>query len=141
MSKEKDPEARKQKFLATVNEPPRLLLSLCRMIRQSLFATTSGFFKQFELLCKFWLVARAGGEGVGCVSILEPDTVKCALEVPDLWELTSYLCISYPGVKMIGRRLFALVGRTATHARGRSSCANCLRINSARKTHVISYSK
>ncbi len=47
-------------------------------------------------ICIFWLAARARGVGVGWVSILEPDTIRCALEVPDSWEFTGYLCIGYP---------------------------------------------
>ena len=39
---------------------------------------------------------RARGLGVGWVSILEPDEVARALEVPDDWALIAYLCIGYP---------------------------------------------
>ena len=44
----------------------------------------------------FWLAARASGLGVGWVSILEPETVKTALDVPDDWSLVAYLCVGYP---------------------------------------------
>ncbi len=44
----------------------------------------------------FWLAARAEGIGVGWVSILEPDVVKRALDVPKDWELIAYLCVGYP---------------------------------------------
>ncbi len=43
-----------------------------------------------------WLAARARGLGVGWVSILEPDEVARALEVPGEWALIAYLCIGYP---------------------------------------------
>ncbi|KZB65797.1 5,6-dimethylbenzimidazole synthase [Thalassospira lucentensis] len=43
-----------------------------------------------------WLAARVKGIGVGWVSILEPETVLKALEVPSHWRLIAYLCIGYP---------------------------------------------
>jgi 5,6-dimethylbenzimidazole synthase len=43
-----------------------------------------------------WLAARVKGIGVGWVSILEPDVVRQALDVPDHWRLIAYLCIGYP---------------------------------------------
>jgi 5,6-dimethylbenzimidazole synthase len=47
-------------------------------------------------ICIFWLVARARGVGVGWVSILEPEVVTHALDVPGSWELIGYLCVGYP---------------------------------------------
>lgn len=44
----------------------------------------------------FWLSARAAGIGAGWVSILEPDVVTQALEVPPEWQLIAYLCVGYP---------------------------------------------
>lgn len=44
----------------------------------------------------FWLAARARGVGVGWVSILDPDDVCHALDVPDDWTLVAYLCVGYP---------------------------------------------
>lgn len=44
----------------------------------------------------FWLAARAHGLGVGWVSILAPDRVNAALEVPAAWSLVAYLCVGYP---------------------------------------------
>ncbi|MER0239468.1 5,6-dimethylbenzimidazole synthase [Fulvimarina sp. MAC8] len=44
----------------------------------------------------FLLFARAHGIGVGWVSILEPETVTKALDVPANWTLVAYLCIGYP---------------------------------------------
>lgn len=44
----------------------------------------------------FWLAARCRGIGVGWVSILEPDVVTSALDVPPEWRLVAYLCVGYP---------------------------------------------
>jgi 5,6-dimethylbenzimidazole synthase len=44
----------------------------------------------------FWLAARAEGIGAGWVSILEPETIARALDVPQGWELIAYLCVGYP---------------------------------------------
>lgn len=44
----------------------------------------------------FWLAARCRGLGVGWVSILEPDSVTAALDVPPEWHLVAYLCVGYP---------------------------------------------
>lgn len=43
-----------------------------------------------------WLAARAEGLGLGWVSILEPDVVTRALDVPLAWTLVAYLCIGWP---------------------------------------------
>jgi len=43
-----------------------------------------------------WLAARAEGLGVGWVSILEPDVVTKALDVPPDWTLVAYLCLGWP---------------------------------------------
>jgi 5,6-dimethylbenzimidazole synthase len=42
------------------------------------------------------LAARAYGVGVGWVSIIDPVDVKDSLDVPESWELVSYLCLGYP---------------------------------------------
>jgi 5,6-dimethylbenzimidazole synthase len=47
-------------------------------------------------ICILWIAARARGVGVGWVSILEPEVVTRALEVPESWELIGYLCVGYP---------------------------------------------
>lgn len=44
----------------------------------------------------YWLTARARGVGVGWVSILDPKAVADVLEVPDTWQLVSYLCVGWP---------------------------------------------
>lgn len=43
-----------------------------------------------------WLAARAGGIGIGWVSILDPRIVADMLEVPNEWTLIGLLCIGYP---------------------------------------------
>jgi 5,6-dimethylbenzimidazole synthase len=43
-----------------------------------------------------WLAARAEGLGVGWVSILEPEVIHRALDVPQSWTLVAYLCIGWP---------------------------------------------
>jgi 5,6-dimethylbenzimidazole synthase len=43
-----------------------------------------------------WLAARAQGLGLGWISIIEPDTVTAALEVPQAWKLVAYLCVGWP---------------------------------------------
>jgi 5,6-dimethylbenzimidazole synthase len=43
-----------------------------------------------------WLAARAEGLGLGWVSILEPEVIHRALEVPRTWTLVAYLCIGWP---------------------------------------------
>jgi 5,6-dimethylbenzimidazole synthase len=44
----------------------------------------------------FWLAARAGGLGVGWVSILDPVAIGEALETPPDWAFVAYLCVGYP---------------------------------------------
>jgi 5,6-dimethylbenzimidazole synthase len=43
-----------------------------------------------------WLAARVRGVGLGWVSILEPEVVTTALDVPASWRLIAYLCMGYP---------------------------------------------
>lgn len=43
-----------------------------------------------------WLAARAEGIGLGWISILEPDVVSAALDVPQGWALVAYLCLGRP---------------------------------------------
>jgi len=47
-------------------------------------------------VCNVWLAARAEGIGLGWVSILDPQAVSAALEVPASWRLIGYFCIGYP---------------------------------------------
>jgi 5,6-dimethylbenzimidazole synthase len=46
-----------------------------------------------------WLAARAEGLGLGWVSILDPERVSGALEVPAEWRLIGYFCLGYPAVE------------------------------------------
>jgi 5,6-dimethylbenzimidazole synthase len=43
-----------------------------------------------------WLAARAEDIGVGWVSILEPERVRAALDLPAGWRLIAYLCLGRP---------------------------------------------
>lgn len=43
-----------------------------------------------------WLAARAEGIGLGWVSILEPEIVVAALDVPPAWAFVGYFCLGYP---------------------------------------------
>lgn len=42
-----------------------------------------------------WLAARAYGIGMGWVSILEPQTIRRILDIPEHWTLIAYLCLGY----------------------------------------------
>ena len=43
-----------------------------------------------------WLAARAQGVGMGWVSILDPQAVTVALDVPADWKFIGYFCLGYP---------------------------------------------
>ena len=43
-----------------------------------------------------WLAARAEGIGLGWVSILDPEIVTAALDVPASWTFIGYFCLGYP---------------------------------------------
>jgi 5,6-dimethylbenzimidazole synthase len=43
-----------------------------------------------------WLAARMRGLGLGWISILEPEVVTRALDVPASWTLVAYLCVGRP---------------------------------------------
>ena len=43
-----------------------------------------------------WLAARAEGIGLGWVSILDPEAVVAALDVPANWAFIGYFCLGYP---------------------------------------------
>jgi 5,6-dimethylbenzimidazole synthase len=43
-----------------------------------------------------WLAARAEGLGLGWVSILDPEAVTMALDVPAGWVFIGYFCLGYP---------------------------------------------
>lgn len=46
-----------------------------------------------------WLAARAGGIGVGWVSILDPAPLAVDLDVPPGWLFVAYLCLGYPAAE------------------------------------------
>lgn len=50
----------------------------------------------------FWLATYAHGLASGWVSILEPDAVTNALDVPPEWELVAYMCVGYSATPMEG---------------------------------------
>lgn len=54
------------------------------------------FYSVVAAIQTLWLAARAEGLGLGWVSILEPEVVHRALEVPPTWTLVAYLCIGWP---------------------------------------------
>ena len=43
-----------------------------------------------------WLTARAKGVGVGWVSILEPDRLRAAMDLPPSWGWVGSLCVGWP---------------------------------------------
>jgi len=47
-------------------------------------------------IANLWLAARAGGIGMGWVSILDPERVREILDVPSTWRLVGYFCLGYP---------------------------------------------
>lgn len=53
-------------------------------------------YSTVAMVTTFWLVARAAGLGVGWLSILDPERVAAALDVPPDWKLIAYLCVGWP---------------------------------------------
>ncbi|GLH73477.1 5,6-dimethylbenzimidazole synthase [Geothrix limicola] len=43
-----------------------------------------------------WLAARAEGLGIGWVSILDPQGLREAFDLPPTWEWVAYLCVGWP---------------------------------------------
>lgn len=43
-----------------------------------------------------WLAAQIEGLGLGWVSIINPEVVDAALEVPASWRFVGYFCLGYP---------------------------------------------
>ena len=62
--------------------------------RQSMPETPT--FSTVMAIHTLWLTARSLNIGVGWVSILEPDEIRRALDVPEAWALTGYLCLGFP---------------------------------------------
>jgi 5,6-dimethylbenzimidazole synthase len=62
-------------------------------------ARTMAETRRYSAVCAlhtFWLAARTYGLGVGWVSILTPETVAEALDVPRAWTFIAYLCVGFP---------------------------------------------
>ena len=100
--KEQDAELYSRLKLAGLRESPVHLAAFCDCAtpagkglgRQSMPQALQ--YSAVMAICILWLAARARGVGVGWVSILEPEVVTRALEVPESWELIGYLCLGYP---------------------------------------------
>jgi 5,6-dimethylbenzimidazole synthase len=43
-----------------------------------------------------WLAARAEGNGMGWVSILDPIRIKAILDIPEAWRFIGYFCLGFP---------------------------------------------
>jgi 5,6-dimethylbenzimidazole synthase len=54
------------------------------------------FYSVVAAIQTLWLAARAEGLGLGWVSILEPEVIHRALDVPPTWTLVAYLCVGWP---------------------------------------------
>ena len=65
----------------------------------------------------FWLTARAAGLGVGWISILDPNEVAVALDVPGAWTFIAYLCVGWP----VEKHLEPELERAGWEARGSSN--------------------
>jgi 5,6-dimethylbenzimidazole synthase len=55
--------------------------------------------RRYSAVCAlhtFWLAARMHGLGVGWVSILDPDDIPGALDIPRDWSFIAYLCVGWP---------------------------------------------
>jgi 5,6-dimethylbenzimidazole synthase len=55
--------------------------------------------RRYSAVCAlhtFWLAARMHGLGVGWVSILDPDQIPEALDIPRDWSFIAYLCVGWP---------------------------------------------
>jgi 5,6-dimethylbenzimidazole synthase len=88
--------------LAGLREAPVQLAVFCdEMTEQGhgLGARTMPETRRYSAVCAlhtFWLAARAHGLGVGWVSILDPDPLAEALDVPRGWAFIAYLCVGWP---------------------------------------------
>ncbi len=57
--------------------------------------------RRYSVICAIhtlWLALRMYGLGLGWVSILHPEDVKAALDVPENWRFVAWLCIGWPAV-------------------------------------------
>ena len=88
--------------LAGLREAPAHLAVFCdeeTRLGHGLGVGTMPQMRRYSAVCAlhtFWLAARMHGLGVGWVSILDPDAVPAALDVPSAWSLIGYLCVGWP---------------------------------------------
>jgi 5,6-dimethylbenzimidazole synthase len=88
--------------LAGLNDAPIQLAIFCDEATEQghgLGARTMPETRRYSTVCAlhtFWLAARAYGLGVGWVSILDPETIAEALDVPRAWTFIAYLCVGFP---------------------------------------------
>ncbi len=88
--------------LAGLNDAPIHIAVFCDETTaqgHGLGARTMAETRRYSAVCAlhtFWLAARARGLGVGWVSILNPETVAEALDVPRAWTFIAYLCVGFP---------------------------------------------
>ncbi len=87
--------------LAGLNDAPIQLAVFCDEATEQgrgLGARTMAETRRYSTVCAlhtFWLAARARGLGVGWVSILDPDAIAGALDVPRAWTFIAYLCVGF----------------------------------------------
>jgi 5,6-dimethylbenzimidazole synthase len=88
--------------LAGLSDAPIQLAIFCDEATEQghgLGARTMPETRRYSTVCAlhtFWLAARAYGLGVGWVSILDPDAIAEALDVPRAWAFIAYLCVGFP---------------------------------------------
>jgi 5,6-dimethylbenzimidazole synthase len=88
--------------LAGLREAPVHLAVFCEEgtpLGHGLGARTMPEMRRYSSVCAlhtFWLAARARGLGVGWVSILDPEPIAGALDVPRAWSFVAYLCVGWP---------------------------------------------
>ena len=88
--------------LAGLSDAPIQLAVFCDEATEQghgLGARTMAETRRYSTVCAlhtFWLAARARGLGVGWVSILDPNAIARALDVPRAWTFIAYLCVGFP---------------------------------------------
>jgi 5,6-dimethylbenzimidazole synthase len=88
--------------LAGMRDAPIQLAVFCDEATEQghgLGALTMPETRRYSTVCAlytFWLAARARSLGVGWVSILDPEGIAEALDVPRAWTFIGYLCVGFP---------------------------------------------
>jgi 5,6-dimethylbenzimidazole synthase len=88
--------------LAGLRDAPIQLAVFCDEATEQghgLGARTMPEARRYSTVCAlhtFWLAARGYGLGVGWVSILGPEAIAAALDVPRAWTFIAYLCVGFP---------------------------------------------